>query len=277
MSFQYSLRHSTLARVLMFPFMNLTRGIRMLTYKRGKDAAYIRKLKDSHKGERCFIIGNGPSLELKDLNALKDEFCFGMNRIYELFPKTSWRPQCYSIVDIYMIQRNIKKIQNMEVPIVLADVTAKKYITSDSNIHLINVCDPFTIEKYTDKVVNKIKFSDKADICLRQGYTVTYICIQLAVYMGFKEIYLIGMDHSFSRSIGSNGKVIVNKSIKNHFYSGGDSVDVCQFTNGVEYAYAMARKECEKRGIIIKNATRGGYLEVFERINLDEIINAKEG
>ena len=272
MSFQYTLRHSKLTRIVTYPFINLIRAWRYLTYRNSDDAGYLRALKGSHQGERCFIVGNGPSLEINDLEALKDEYCFGMNRIYELYNKTSWRPQCYSIVDIYMIQRDIQKIQNMEVPVVLADLTAKKYIRSNSNVHFINVCDPFTVEKYTDKIVHKIGFSDEADICLRQGYTVTYICIQLAVYMGFKEIYLIGMDHSFSRSVGTDGKVKINNAIKNHFYSGGESVDVCQFTNGVDYAYALARKECEKRGITIKNATRGGSLEIFERINLDVLL-----
>ena len=190
MGFQYNVRHSKIARIAMYPFINLIREMRMLTYKNTQDAAFIRTLKNSHMGERCFIVGNGPSLKLEDLNALKDEFCFGMNRIYELFSRTDWRPQCYSIVDIYMIQRDIKKIKNMEVPLIFADITAKKYIDSDSNIHIINVCDPFTIEKYTDNVVKRIQFSDQADVCLRQGHTVTYICIQLAVYMGFSEIYL---------------------------------------------------------------------------------------
>lgn len=272
MSFQYQIRNSKLARAAMYPALNINRGWRYLTYRNSKDAAYIRSLKNSHRGERCFIIGNGPSLQISDLEALKGEYCFGMNRIYELFDKTSWRPQCYSIVDIYMIQRDIQKIQNMDVSVVLADITAKKRIDSDSNVHLINVCDPFTIEKYSEKTVRKIGFSDKADICLHQGYTVTYICVQLAVYMGFTEIYLIGMDHSFSRSVGTDGKVVVNTAVKNHFYSGGDSVDVCQFTSGVDYAYALARKECEKRGITIKNATRGGFLEIFERVNLDELL-----
>lgn len=277
MDFQYKLRHAKIVRFCMCPFVNVTRLLRLIQYKKSKDAEYIRTLRNSHKNERCFIIGNGPSLKIEDLEALKGEFCFGMNRIYELFSKTTWRPKCYTIVDIYMIQRDIKKLLDMDVPIVLADSTAKKYLMKrKGNIHFINVCDPFTVAKYSKSVLKSIGFSDNAEICLRQGYTVTYICIQLAVYMGFSEIYLVGMDHSFSRSVGLDGKVIENKNIKNHFYKGGDSVDVCQFTSGVDYAYSKAKKECEKRNVVIKNATRGGCLEIFDRIDLDQLLKDKE-
>ncbi len=48
----------------------------------------LAALKDIHRGERCFIIGNGPSLKQTDLSRLKDEFTFGMNRFYLMFP--SW-------------------------------------------------------------------------------------------------------------------------------------------------------------------------------------------
>ena len=47
----------------------------------------LRTLKDSHQGQRCFIMGNGPSLAKTDLSKLKNEFTFGMNRIYLAFPQ----------------------------------------------------------------------------------------------------------------------------------------------------------------------------------------------
>src|SRR5574341_209049 len=47
----------------------------------------LAALRDSHKGKRAFIIGNGPSLRQTDLSKLRNEFTFGMNRIYLLFPE----------------------------------------------------------------------------------------------------------------------------------------------------------------------------------------------
>lgn len=55
----------------------------------------LKKFKNIHKGQRCFIIGTGPSLTVEDLELLKDEICFGSNRIFEIYPRTSWRPTYY--------------------------------------------------------------------------------------------------------------------------------------------------------------------------------------
>jgi hypothetical protein len=47
----------------------------------------LQSLKNVHNGRRAFIIGNGPSLKQTDLSRLKNEFTFGLNRIYLLFPE----------------------------------------------------------------------------------------------------------------------------------------------------------------------------------------------
>ena len=52
----------------------------------------IRKYKDIGKGKRCFVIGNGPSLKVSDLERIKNEDCFAANRIFKIFPNTTWRP-----------------------------------------------------------------------------------------------------------------------------------------------------------------------------------------
>ena len=85
-----------LCRVLMY-----NSGI--IYYKRNCNThrRKISDMKDSHKGERCFIIGNGPSLSADDLDKLIDEDCFGVNEIHKIFPKTNWRPKYYLIMDRY--------------------------------------------------------------------------------------------------------------------------------------------------------------------------------
>ena len=58
-------------------------------------------LKDKYKGRRCFIVGLGPSLTTADLDLLarNREYTFSMNRCYQLFDRTEWRPDCYFISD----------------------------------------------------------------------------------------------------------------------------------------------------------------------------------
>ena len=77
------------------------------------DKKYIRSLRNKYKGKRCFIIGNGPSLGIHDLEKIKGEISFGTHRIYEIFDKTSWRPDYYLAQDyklIYTSKESIKSI-----------------------------------------------------------------------------------------------------------------------------------------------------------------------
>ena len=55
----------------------------------------LKKYKNIHKGQRCFIIGTGPSLSVEDLEKLKGEITFGSNRIFEIYSQTDWRPTYY--------------------------------------------------------------------------------------------------------------------------------------------------------------------------------------
>ena len=61
----------------------------------------IRKFKNIHSGERCFIIGNGPSLNADDLDKLAEQgyVTFAFNRIYHIFDQTDWRPTYYMSQD----------------------------------------------------------------------------------------------------------------------------------------------------------------------------------
>ena len=56
-----------------------------------RSARNLRSLKDAHRGKRCFIIGNGPSLKGMDLSPLRGEVTFGLNRIYLLFDRLGFR------------------------------------------------------------------------------------------------------------------------------------------------------------------------------------------
>jgi hypothetical protein len=225
----------------------------------------LKKFKDIHKGERCFIIGNGPSLKIEDLDKLKNEYTFAANKIYVAFEETDWRPTYYCIQDFRLIMLEFESITQK--------TDAKfKFIAGNplilKNIHLndwiyffIDNRSPFYLHaRYPS-------FSEDISRQIFEGSTVTYANIQLAVYMGFKEIYLLGVDHNYSMDSGS----------KNYF-----SDKYMANRNWAEYnpphteystlAYEAARQYAEHNAIKIYNATRGGKLEVFERVNFDKII-----
>ena len=105
------------------------------------------------------------------------------------------------------------------------------------------------------------KFSDDFSKRSYAGSTVTYACLQLAVYMGFKEIYLLGVD--FSSGDIKNSKYA-------HFHIEEELVAVC-FKRQVGAAYISAKRYADQHGIKIYNATRGGELEVFTRVDFDTL------
>lgn len=94
-----------------------------------------------------------------------------------------------------------------------------------------------------------------------EGYTVTYANIQLAVFMGFSEIYLLGVDHNYNTS--NNAESNYSNLINNTTLYNPPRTDKSTL------AYRKARKVCDEMGVKIFNATRGGCLEEFERINFD--------
>ena len=105
--------------------------------------------------------------------------------------------------------------------------------------------------------------------------TVSLTCLQLAVYMGFSRIYLLGVDHNFAKMFDKNGNLIEDKTIKNHFTDDYDSdiIDQGFKVDAATEAYMDVERLSRKLGTFkVYNATRGGKLEAFERVDFDEII-----
>lgn len=230
------------------------------------------KLKDSHKGERCFVIGNGPSLRAEDLELLKGEVTFASNRIFRLFLQTSWRPTYYFCADNFAYRMDHEDISKIDaelkfIPVEIAfgageiynDITYYRRVLNYAGIR-------------GGKVVKNADFlfSEDAGELVYGGRTVTYDILQFAVYMGFSEIYLLGIDHNYKQEFLEDETVVENNMEEDHFSSEREKVPPTPIY-ATELAYMKCKEVCGKRGIVIKNATRGGKLEVFERIDFDEI------
>ncbi len=227
------------------------------------NAGVILQMKNKHLGKRCFIIGNGPSLDPKDLDKLKNEICFGTNGIYNIYDKTNWRPTYYCVSDKNIIykKRNIIGAQSVRDKFVGIPETFP--CPDIHNVHYVKQIDE---EFYPDLP----EFSDDMRTCIYGGATVTYMCIQIAVYMGFKEIILLGVDHNYSITLNQYGKVERHDDIIDHF-SDKDKIASIPSLYKTELAYKAAKKYADEHGIKIYNATRGGKLEVFERVDFDTL------
>lgn len=239
----------------------------------------IKELKDKHKGEKCFVIGNGPSLQIKDLERIKDIKSFGCNSIYDLFEYTSWRPTYYVASDGLMtgtiLYEEVEKVVN-DVEYIFTSVNSRMIELKNQYQNILYMLQMFSLEDESFRP----KFSNKCHEIVHLSGTVSYQMLQLAIYLGFKEIYLLGMDCTYAIEKQKDGSFKHNDILNHHdimnkrdleFVNRGlcDNcwADIYQQMEG----YSAAREYAENNGIKIYNATRGGKLEVFERVNFDKL------
>lgn len=224
------------------------------------------KLKNRHKGDRCFIVCTGPSLQISDLEKIKGEYTIGVNSIIRAYEKTDWRPSYYCLVDVYAFGEYLKT----------KPVPGDRLCINEAFLHyrtkLLNPVGnelyvPISFKNHTDEYMakNKMKFSKDPAVCIYDCFTVTNMAIQMAVYMGFKEIYLIGADCNYNPNqmhfIETEG--IDDKQRNAKYLPDAVSASV--------KGYEHARKFAEKHKVKVYNATRGGMLEVFERVDFDTL------
>ncbi len=224
----------------------------------------IRKLdmlRDSHKGERCIIIGNGPSLKHTDLQKLRGKFSIGMNRFYMAFNDLGFTTSILLTVNNLVIEQCADDLRNLPIP-TFVSWRGRQYIQPAPNLHYL----------YTSYI--KPCFSADATGRLWEGATVTYVAMQLAYFLGFKQVILIGVDHNFTSTGRPNTTVVSTGDDPNHFHPGyfgkGFRWQLPDLETS-EIAYRMAKDAYEKDGREILDATIGGKLTVFEKVNYDSI------
>lgn len=250
-------------------------GLKMIDYSKsnltfalngGLNKEQIQNLKNIHSGKRCFIIGNGPSLKGSDLDKLKGEVTFAANRIDPIFRETKWRPKYYCAFDDGFIKNkdNHKYIELIDSDIKFLRKQGYYYSRKIKG----NKC--YLNTRYSRRYLKNPKFSRDISEYVYTIATVTYTSIQIAAYMGIKEIYFIGMDNSYANERLKDGTLIKNNETKNYF--GNEEIN-----NGfsavyeMDIAYEAAKNYADKNGIKIYNATRGGKLEIFERVEFDTL------
>ena len=218
----------------------------------------IEKFHNIHKGKRCFIVATGPSLKMDDLDTLKEnqEICISMNSVFHAFDKTKWRPDYYVMSDYKGFSMYEEKLDALPIKAKFLGDNSDAYWrkSHDKNIYCYHQHYEYCFRRLP-------KFSDDFSKKSYTAGTVTYTCMQLAVYMGFKEIYLLGVDFT-----GAGNSV----SKYRHFYSEKEMTAV-NYTGLVKSGYTRANQYAQEQGIKIYNATRGGELEVFERVDFDTL------
>ena len=226
----------------------------------------IKAWKDRFLGQKAVILCNGPSLNKVSFDdlAASGVFTFGLNKINLLFKRSDFRPSVIVSVNPHVIEQNADFYNATDIQLFL-DFNGRKWVKFRNNVHFIHSAG------------GSGNFAKDCSISLNQGHTVTYVAMQLAFHMGFKEVALAGCDHTFATKGPANKTIIAGKEDPNHFdlnyFAGGVKWQLPDLTAS-ELHYEVARDTFKRHAREIVNCTDGGSLEIFERQPLTEFLRS---
>ena len=231
--------------------------------------------RDRHRRRRAIVIGNGPSLRVTDLDRLRDEITFASNKIYLAFDETQWRPTYYSVTDVLVAQNNRDKIARLEQEKIFGDSVRAVFRHNRDVLWLHELGNPDPERGPT--------FSDDLFRGVWGGFSVIYIQLQIAFFMGIREVYLIGVDFSFSvpKATGEtsiHGAVLESGGEVNHFhrdYRTPGEKWTMPHLDGQRRAFTYARDAFDEAGGTIVNCSRQTQLDVIERQDFDKVFPEK--
>lgn len=241
----------------------------------------LAKLQGSYAGNRCFIMGNGPSLSQMNLDILQGEYVWGQNRCYLLFDRILWRPAFYISVDTRVTPDNADEINDLFAAYPKTLFFFPTHFRIDQTLRSA----PNTFW-YHETPIDEGRLPDGAftiDATDRvySVSTVTIAAMQLAVFLGFNPIYLIGCDTNYrvpdtakfedpeQFRITATQDDDVNHFVPNYFGVGKKYHQ--PHPERMIAHYRLAKQVCDRLGVSVVNATVGGQLEVFPRIDYDNL------
>lgn len=229
----------------------------------------LLKFSDLHKGESCFIIGNGPSLNKMDLSQLKGRYVFGLNKIHLLLDRIDLKLSYHVAVNSLVIEQCINEFNGLTCPSFLS-FGAARHLTRATDHTYFLATDSYFQAPYS--------FYRDPLQPMTEGYTVTYVAMQLAFYMGFSRVFLIGVDHNFKTTGKPNEEQILEGEDQNHF-------DPRYFSNvkwhlpdldASEMSYRLALWFFKREGRMIFDSTVEGNLHVFEKISFQQALELSQ-
>ena len=236
----------------------------------------IEALRNRHRGETAFVIGNGPSLTADDLSAIAGRLSFASNKIHLIYPDTPWRPTYHHVADVEVARQHAATLlaENAGSTSLWADCCQRYAVDAARVTWLKQLPRPLL-----DPARKRGYFSTNLRVGVYGGSTVVHDQLQAAYFMGVREVVLLGVDFRFStpskhadaqRTL--HGEQLIASGERNHF-----SVDYRPAGEAWTYprldrqaaAFTAARRAYEAAGGRIRNASRTTDLDVFERSGLD--------
>ncbi len=254
-----------------------------------KNVSYL----NIHAGNRCFIIGNGPSLKKVDLSRLKDEYTITVNQS----PRMDNFKDIHTTYHLWVDERFFHLERNNPNDMELLDVMRK--VNTDDNKPIVfykvpahNMIKEFGLDK--EQNISYIMDGNinvdtpNVDFPITEPVPMFSTCIHyailIAVYMGFKEIYLLGCDctgiintinarmesskeFAYAYNISDNER---RRMIEQNKKS--SLADEFEWYSYLFRTYGMLFQYCKRRGVTLLNATEGSILEEVPRVHLDDVL-----
>jgi hypothetical protein len=228
---------------------------------RRRSLRVLEELRGRYAGRRAFIIGNGPSLKHTDLSRLKQDFTFGLNRIYLMFGALGFSTSCLVVINDLVVEQCINEMQELSIP---------RFFSWHSRRYLPSSTEADRLPTFLYTTYESPAFAHAVGGRVWEGATVTYVALQLAFHMGFSPVILIGVDHDFTSKGVANATVTSTGDDPNHFspaYFGKGFRWQLPDLDTSAVAYRMARHAYERAGRQVLDATVGGKLTVFPKVD----------
>lgn len=303
----------------------------------------LESLQNKHNAERVFLIGNGPSLDKTPLDRIKGEYSIGLNGINDIYSKTSWRPSYYVLLheefeknyDKYLATNLNSKIECITLSCHRAKFSERKNIhyVKKEKLKYNSVVGGAHFHELDQEEVRSMKlrelyhfWPDDISECI-YTYHSMFAVIQVAIHMGFEEIYLLGCDLGYG---AHNPHMVFQTGLNPYGWKGGkksylldsyqDGTLMGSVINGILFktltspigdlagqlldyvdelddenrfdshtqlqpedlthvndeitkSHIAAQRIGSDQGVDIYNATIGGYLEVYPRVSLENVVD----
>ena len=234
----------------------------------------LKKFRNAYSGQDCLIICNGPSLKRTRLGLFKNMPSFCVNSTFILQDQLGFKPHFYTVEDNHVVDDNIEEIKKM--------VSGVKFFPDKYRAKLGDAKDLFYLPTvwdcyWTSKVAHENpEFSTDITRGIYTGQTVTYLNLQLAYFMGFKRVFIVGLDFSYAIPQGSkidNNSIDHDDDDPNHFhpdYFGKGRQWHFPKLDSCMVSYSTANQEFAKVDREIIDLTLSGRLNVFRKSTLEE-------
>jgi len=232
----------------------------------------LKQFKNRHKGRKCILLCNGPSLNKVDFSRIDASrfVIFGLNKIYLGIDRLGVRPEYIVAVNRKVIAQSTEQYSKLPIIKFIGTPDREPLIQEDAYTYLIN----------TGFYKSSRRFSE--DICkfVHEGYTVTHAALQIIYYMGFSEVYIVGMDHKFKQHINGqeNMKSIIVGDDVDHFdpayFGNGQAWDLPDIVNS-EISYKEALEVFRANNRKIFDCTVDGACRIFPRLDIESLYSPK--